>query len=92
MRAITAAKTINNAYSNASFSSVTAATKPFVNKDSATTASKLPEKQFESSNIPELGYWAVCGGEERWGCPRTLCARFALQYGRTISKLLPMGL
>ena len=27
-------------------------------------ASKWPKKQFESSNIPELGYRAACGGGE----------------------------
>ena len=33
------------------------------------------------------------GGMRRGGvCPRTLCARFALQYGWTISNLLPTGL
>ena len=31
-------------------------------------------------------------GEGRWAYPRTLCARIALLYGRTISNLLPTGL
>ena len=73
-RAITATRTIKNAYSNASVSSVTAATKSY----SATTASKWPKKHFESSNILELGYRAACEQEGRWGCPKTLCACFAL--------------
>ena len=53
MRAITAAKIIKNAYSNASFSSVTAVTESL--GLSATTASK---RQFES----RTGRWVGRGG------------------------------
>ena len=74
-RAITAAETIKNAYSNASFSSVNAATESLGLSDNDF---KTARKQFESSNILELGYRAACGGEGRWACSRTLCACFAL--------------
>ena len=59
-RAITAAKTIKNAYSNAPFSSISAATESLQLSNSGfKTALK---KQFESSSILELGYQAACGG------------------------------
>ena len=79
--AITAAITIKNADSNASFSSVTAAIEPAT--DSATTV----KKYFQ-------GCYYFLTGEERGGgaCPGTLCVRFALQYGLTNSNLLPTGL
>ena len=38
--------------------------------------SKRPKKQFERSNILELGYRAVSGGEGRWVCPE--------HYGRAV--------
>ena len=38
--------------------------------------SKRPKKQFERSNILELGYQAVSGGEGRWVCPE--------HYGRAL--------
>ena len=65
-----AAKTIKNAYSNTSFSSVTAAIESLGLSDN--------KKQFQSSSILELGYrgWHVGGGEV--GVPqdimRALCA------------------
>ena len=55
----TVAKTIKNAYSNGSFSSVTAATESLGLSD---IGFKRPKKQLESSNILELGYQATCGG------------------------------
>ena len=57
--AIMVVKTIKNTYSNASFSSVTAATESLGLSDNGF---KRPKKQFESSNILELGYQAACGG------------------------------
>ena len=76
-RAIRAAKT-KKAYSNASFSSVTAVIESLGFSDNGF---KRPIKVFESSNILELGYRAVWvrggGGGVKWVClehyARTLC-------------------
>ena len=52
------------------------------------TASNRPKKQFESSNILELGYWAA--GEGEGGGRAT--EHYARALRQTISNLLPTGL